>query len=229
MAGGSESVVKVAESASQYPLRRASSWRVTASSLLAAADHRLNTLSGGHPLGGAYASTSVNRMLPGLNTLSGGHPLGGSRSPWHVSMPFRSQYPLRRASSWRARLYLATSDATIVSIPSQAGILLAAVGIDRQTCELPVVSIPSQAGILLAGDATVLAAEAGQSLNTLSGGHPLGGMSSRSVDGRAVQVSIPSQAGILLAASGIRVLDDRGQKSQYPLRRASSWRACSNG
>ena len=62
----------------------------------------LNTLSGGHPLGGGIDDASGPHRLR-LNTLSGGHPLGGTPP---IFGPFRmnaSQYPLRRASSWRYR------------------------------------------------------------------------------------------------------------------------------
>ncbi len=60
---------------------------------------RLNTLSGGHPLGGGPDSGS-HCMEGCLNTLSGGHPLGGARI---------NQYNNTRG---------------VVSIPSQVGILL---------------------------------------------------------------------------------------------------------
>ena len=116
-----------------------------------------------------------------------------------------SQYPLRRASSWRAIGDKGGRTLTTpVSIPSQAGILLAAIegSQHRTNCH---VSIPSQAGILLAERVSM-------SLLT-----------------RRSLVSIPSQAGILLAdlAEALSVRATRG--SQYPLRRASSWRgeACS--
>ena len=184
----------------------------------------LNTLSGGHPLGGeqivCHALTSRLVSIPSqagilladgnahcdparperLNTLSGGHPLGGCE----VSRRSRS--------------------ASRVSIPSQAGILLAgrhvqSVGMQRSSSQYPLrrasswrripvrvwivsamVSIPSQAGILLAGQRY------------------------RMASAMTVQVSIPSQAGILLAGARLTSRRAMRRSSQYPLRRASSWR-----
>ena len=85
---------------SQYPLRRASSWRRRYQAVLVTADMGLNTLSGGHPLGGLKN-----------NNKGGSHGL--------------SQYPLRRASSWRNSEQHEQVGTSMVSIPSQAGILLA--------------------------------------------------------------------------------------------------------
>ncbi len=64
-----------------------------------------------------------------------------------------------------------------VSIPSQVGILLVAVFPTQREREYRMVSIPSQVGILLVGTpaATPTAGPAAR-LNTLSGGHPLGGV-----------------------------------------------------
>ena len=114
-------------------------------------------------------------ITSGLNTLSGGHPLGGgdarqSDLRWTAT----SQYPLRRASSWRAD--------------------------DRV----------DQSGR--------------RSLNTLSGGHPLGGVRIGTCTSATATVSIPSQAGILLAGWHSHRCTATCMTSQYPLRRASSWR-----
>ncbi len=155
---------------SQYPLRWASSWWVL-QPLVRRPTSRLNTLSGGHPLGGKPSEADPMRKrvsIPsqvgillvevrmnyiyncyaGLNTLSGGHPLGGCRS----------------SSCW-----LSLSG---VSIPSQVGILLVAVAdhmnaaaaksqyplrwasswwmsMDEAVRLASSVSIPSQVGILL--------------------------------------------------------------------------------
>ena len=84
---------------SQYPLRRASSWR------------------------------ALDRTTP--------------------PPPAESQYPLRRASSWRMDPGQVEGNGKVVSIPSQAGILLAAPQHPRHPLQGHV-SIPSQAGILLA-------------------------------------------------------------------------------
>ena len=69
-------IVQITKS-SQYPLRRASSWRYGTRWFLPANNISLNTLSGGHPLGGCRGQTLV------------------------VVDYHKSQYPLRRASSWR--------------------------------------------------------------------------------------------------------------------------------
>ncbi len=63
----------------------------------------------------------------GLNTLTGGHPLGGNGHS--VSATWGGEW---------------------VSIPSQAGILLADRTCAIGSCRRSAVSIPSQAGILLA-------------------------------------------------------------------------------
>ena len=172
LAGGYR-IVHGGEVVSQYPLRRASSWRWT------------------YP-------TSASKTSPSLNTLSGGHPLGGGDQNRSRQMAKTSQYPLRRASSWR--------------LPAQPALH------GRK------VSIPSQAGILLAGQATVRRQGQLHRLNTLSGGHPLGGSFAGRQWQTASDVSIPSQAGILLAGWP-SMLTHRHDVSQYPLRRASSWRA----
>ena len=112
---------------SQYPLRRASSWR----SLDQPTNHQfkksLNTLSGGHPLGGSRLARGLI-LVVSLNTLSGGHPLGGTPAASQAAPKVPSQYPLRRASSWRPVLVRVGSTHRKVSIPSQAGILLAEPG-----------------------------------------------------------------------------------------------------
>ncbi len=162
----------------------------------------LNTLSGGHPLGGALRRDRVLRACKGLNTLSGGHPLGGRP------------------------LWLCQPDGGQVSIPSQVGILLVVVAHNRRFCP-HCVSIPSQVGILLVDRILLYGAEYDSGLNTLSGGHPLGGLR-RNIrtlrkhaslntlsgghplggDGNVrpnadeARVSIPSQVGILLVADG---------------------------
>ncbi len=71
-----------------------------------------------------------------------------------------------------------------VSIPSQAGILLAAERLGTPGASKQEVSIPSQAGILLAAE-SCLEVTSGNSrgLNTLTGGHPLGGKPEHSGNG----------------------------------------------
>ena len=110
-----------------------------------------------------------------------------------------SQYPLRRASSWRVRLPLVLWEVVVVSIPSQAGILLAADPARQRTRRVPGLNTLSGGhplgGVWLSKATTITTC-----LNTLSGGHPLGGQNMQ----RCVsvpRVSIPSQAGILLAAA----------------------------
>ena len=259
---------------SQYPLRRASSWRAAASSSSEARSDVSIPSQAGILLAGMDLSTLQADCHVGLNTLSGGHPLGGSSykseqtvaessqyplrraSSWRVGHRHdrvrhgsRSQYPLRRASSWRTGMRAAVKASYIVSIPSQAGILLAGASsarpvARRQESQYPLrrasswrrwsrrwspivtivsqyplrrasswrtghrfmtesllqVSIPSQAGILLAGLTWLRTVTTYDRLNTLSGGHPLGGWQLNIVNAMPVQgVSIPSQAGILLA------------------------------
>ena len=88
----------------------------------------------------------------------------------------------------------------MVSIPSQAGILLAGelrLGVSgiRRRSQYPLRRASSWRSLQPAVDWRQ------RSLNTLSGGHPLGGRGSdRGVDTDS-DVSIPSQAGILLAVS----------------------------
>ncbi len=166
---------------------------------------------------------SCGPRLDGLNTLSGGHPLGGLATTEKIFNGSASQYPLRRASSWRIEgintlKYFCWSQYPLrrasswrgvgqtthgldhyVSIPSQAGILLAGKLISQED-RLDFVSIPSQAGILLAA------------------------FTQKSWADVCVIVSIPSQAGILLAVASAVLQTHRREKSQYPLRRASSWR-----
>ncbi len=165
----------------------------------------------------------VGEDTKSLNTLSGGHPLGGSRR----------QSLARRPSQ--------------VSIPSQVGILLVAEmsKLSPSYCE---VSIPSQVGILLVVKVCGRIRRPGVGLNTLSGGHPLGGSDlcefaemddcgsqyplrwasswwepdSRRAELLRAAVSIPSQVGILLVDS-ISKAKAAGDVSQYPLRWASSW------
>ena len=60
-----------------------------------------------------------------------------------------------------------------VSIPSQAGILLAGGGRWFLEATSKLVSIPSQAGILLADGKSTVISVAARGLNTLTGGHPL--------------------------------------------------------
>ena len=240
---------------SQYPLRRASSWRLTAAPIVPDGAVRLNTLSGGHPLGGPRCGVDGRRQpvsipsqagillavradrmtgrLPAclntlsgghplggwrhaswprlqslsLNTLSGGHPLGGTCHPYQASWIMclntlsgghplggerlanvdrnttESQYPLRWASSWRAAIGSHGRQGRIVSIPSQVGILLAA-------------------------SSTRGRGRVTGSLNTLSGGHPLGGhVTSRAA--RPAEVSIPSQR----AGQNIRLVSFAAQNA----------------
>ncbi len=86
---------------SQYPHRRASSWRLVGSSWHPTKIPRLNTLTGGHPLGGGQTVVVYCGDPKSLNTLTGGHPLGGDNHLIALKLPPK------------------------VSIPSQAGILLA--------------------------------------------------------------------------------------------------------
>ncbi len=70
-----------------------------------------------------------------------------------------------------------------VSIPSQAGILLAVeLHVERPADHQ--VSIPSQAGILLAVDPGPVVGWQLDRLNTLTGGHPLGGEKGGYHDGK---------------------------------------------
>ncbi len=158
---------------------------------------RLNTLSGGHPLGG-WLLDFESQYHGSLNTLSGGHPLGGLILVTLAGCGDGSQYPLRRASSWR-EVDLARSAEEVVGLNTLSGGHPLG-GWSLLINPMPIgVSIPSQAGILLAEPAA-------HDENQLD------------------HVSIPSQAGILLA-DAYRLADYLPTKSQYPLRRASSWRA----
>ena len=134
---------------SQYPLRRASSWRASSPPPSRGARSCLNTLSGGHPLGGGSTRTDAEGLQESQ------YPLRRASS-WRTLAIIPaiqdgrvSQYPLRRASSWRTVLVWALYRRSEVSIPSQAGILLAGEKL-AMVNGLDAVSIPSQAGILLA-------------------------------------------------------------------------------
>ncbi len=108
---------------SQYPLRRASSWRLGSRNshiLVGTSQYPLRRASSWR---GAQAFAFAEAI--GLNTLSGGHPLGGQDCTRRHADKIASQYPLRRASSWRGFLATTSAATTFVSIPSQAGILLA--------------------------------------------------------------------------------------------------------
>ncbi len=184
-------------SRSQYPLRRASSWR-----LLPPSQER----------SGASC----------LNTLSGGHPLGGFDNPtqdWYFTVSIPSQAGILLAVT---QIVNSIPD-DIVSIPSQAGILLAAavgysIGKFQITSQYPLrrasswrvaqARLPPRTGrsqYPLRRASSWRSASAGATirsrncLNTLSGGHPLGGI-------------------------GGKHEPEWWSWSQYPLRRASSWR-----
>ena len=176
-------------------------------------------------MAGTHRRCQLRRCVS-LNTLSGGHPLGGmARGPALVAYSW-SQYPLRRASSWRLASRRPPGMAGLVSIPSQAGILLAAIDVatrERRTCR---VSIPSQAGILLAGKRTFDRPLA-SSVSIPSQAGILLAEIRLTIQLAVVRVSIPSQAGILLAVRSNGRSVHRMRRSQYPLRRASSWR-CGN-
>ena len=102
LAGGQTSTRTTIRRLSQYPLRRASSWRIsptaTAEAMLPTSQYPLRRASSWRR---AAVMAEAYRHR-GLNTLSGGHPLGGWYSDVSPSWTGRqSQYPLRRASSWR--------------------------------------------------------------------------------------------------------------------------------
>ncbi len=133
----------------------------------------------------------------GLNTLTGGHPLGGSKdASWMasniVSIPSQagillavlcpiqtvvslttSQYPHRRASSWRMGIWYTASDCSRSQYPHRRASSWRAARF-QPAVDYWQVSIPSQAGILLAGGIR-LSQRLAVRLNTLTGGHPLGG------------------------------------------------------
>ena len=157
---------------------------------------RLNTLSGGHPLGGAPRPGRTGPAAS-LNTLSGGHPLGGKVRDVQYTDGKMSQYPLRRASSWR-------SSASFRGIrPSRSQYPLRRASSWRRRKDLHRRRVSS--------------------LNTLSGGHPLGGLGFSFFQHAAEESQYP-----LRRASSWRVgiphLARKCRESQYPLRRASSWR-----
>ncbi len=109
-----------------------------------------------------------------------------------------SQYPLRWASSWWYHLREEVFAKELVSIPSQVGILLVA----EQRAGRGVYRVRSQYPLRWASSWWLFPIPwivwgLGWSLNTLSGGHPLGGSGDCS-GCSAGRVSIPSQVGILL-------------------------------
>ncbi len=141
------------------------------------------------------------RAFARLNTLTGGHPLGG--------------YDTNGV----------TITNKVVSIPSQAGILLAVPSEKRRRIETSGLNTltgghplggPTQdvkvvvddglntltGGHPLGGEPTIIQALEAKRLNTLTGGHPLGGPTKEDGMDALLRVSIPSQAGILLAATG---------------------------
>ena len=281
---------------SQYPLRRASSWRFCGGRGTVSCLKCLNTLSGGHPLGGNGNSYSNRYCYSGLNTLSGGHPLGGRYAEIMDYDFLASQYPLRRASSWRIILRGIPSDGGDASqYPLRRASSWRSPGKCRsrwrRSSQYPLRRASSwrftNVGVVKGNLVSQYplrrasswrfggckAKEATYSrLNTLSGGHPLGGValgylamfwnesqyplrrasswrtspSSGPVPTSPVSipsqagillagkadaiglssnvVSIPSQAGILLAGETLVPDSVPPARSQYPLRRASSWR-----
>ncbi len=184
----------------------------------------LNTLSGGHPLGGLGFHSTTVFLAACLNTLSGGHPLGGSRLRIALRRLGIVSIPSQVGILLVVGVRLGGREPLGVSIPSQVGILLVGASEKKKysvedRSQYPLrwasswwgaplyiwfapgkVSIPSQVGILLVDFCLAMDQAAGTTgLNTLSGGHPLGG------DCHAV------------------VYDADGILSQYPLRWASSW------
>ncbi len=134
----------------------------------------LNTLTGGHPLGGPDCRRGVNMDTESLNTLTGGHPLGGADSIWRASQ------------------------------------MLSAC-LNTLTGGHPL------------GGADVLWCWGCQCLNTLTGGHPLGG--------RRWCWLYPTYrclntltGGHPLGGRVVEIETCHGELSQYPHRRASSWR-----
>ena len=183
--------------------------------------HRLNALSGGHPLRTTDTTQGGCESNFRLNTLSGGHPLRTSRCDRRPLRPrglntLSGGHPLRTGGC-ESNFPITV----VVSIPSQAGTLFG-----RRCYETLTPGLPG--------------------LNTLSGGHPLRTtvvvffgliLSWVSIPSQAgtlfgqeaimkklflLAVSIPSQAGTLFGP--IRVVHQQGQQkeSQYPLRRAPS-------
>ena len=184
---------------SQYPLRRASSWR----------DKLLVVI--------VIRSTS-------LNTLSVGHPLGGGDTAIEQTDVLKSQYPLSRASSCRILQSKARWRYLLVSIPSQSGILLAVVGRRTQNAQRVRSQYPhSRASSCREGGESMAAKYTG--LNTLTVGHPLVG-TTQTRTRHAHMLSIPSQSGSLLSA-GLTLKGDAS--SQYPHSRAASCRFTGDG
>ncbi len=211
---------------SQYPHRRASSWRLGPVHEPTGLREVSIPSQAGILLAGVNLACSWEERWSCLNTLTGGHPLGGQLFLWQYRAdPTVSQYPHRRASSWREVLDDQRAGGEMVSIPSQAGILLAVGVCWFASGRREIVSIPSQAGILLAdhqrnGDA----ADQSDCLNTLTGGHPLGGRRPSDRQGRWLGLNTLT-GGHPLGGGGRDQADQaRGDQSQYPHRRASSWR-----
>ena len=185
---------------SQYPLRRASSWRAAYAERCARRMRRLNTLSGGHPLGGeARSSCELGYRSVSIPSQAGILLAARSSAP-AASGVDQSQYPLRRASSWRALVDKGRAQQCERGLNTlSGGHPLGGRNGSAQVYHGMRVSIPSQAGILLA--VYEWSRLTGWTcLNTLSGGHPLGGQLQAAACRPDVKVSIPSQAGILLAA-----------------------------
>ncbi len=183
----------------------------------------LNTLTGGHPLGGIDSEKSPERD-PRLNTLTGGHPLGGRGSRCSTGTGFQqSQYPHRRASSWRVVPIRQLRPGGLVSIPSQAGILLAVrliwpSGIPQGCLNTLTGGHP------LGGSSLTFARLHGASLNTLTGGHPLGGLCHRTRSIKLLSSQYPHRRASSWRLSTRRAVSLTPALSQYPHRRASSWR-----
>ena len=209
---------------SQYPLRRASSWRAAVVRDLSPDTWSLNTLSGGHPLGGSDAVADREATRQRLNTLSGGHPLGGRPSCRRCTRHASSQYPLRRASSWREQRSGTIREPRIVSQyplrrASSWRLAVASCGSCRRSSQYPL----RRASSWRHCDKAVHSRCRG--LNTLSGGHPLGGRD-RHPGGRSWHSSLNTLSGghPLGGADTWQSGSLADDSSQYPLRRASSWR-----
>gem|GEM_PF-1083274 len=190
-AGNAASGALVAKS--QYPLRWAASWQVVGKSW------RFRRRS--------------------LNTLSGGQPLGSPYRSWKRSVRLRSQYPLRWAASWQMtpRLYHGATGSS--QYPLRWAASWQKVDrkdhSDRHRSQYPLRWAASWQNCRTTGRPSR------SSLNTLSGGQPLGRYGSPMGD-EEPRVSIPSQVGSLLAEDG-RLGVNCSQPSQYPLRWAASW------